>query len=148
MPEPVAKETPSTAEAIGMLRRWIERRAVAAGATALQRADIALAVSEALTNIVQHAYVDRGGEGPMRIRTGQNHHRLYVEVEDEGIGMRKRADKPGVGLALIASLAAEHDVGRGRTGAGTLVRMAFALGEGGPTHIPRGGGVEWGHAPA
>lgn len=126
----VAREAPSTAEAVGVLRRWIDGLCGEAGASDGQRADVALAVSEALSNVVMHAYVDRGAPGPMRVRAESSDHRLLVEVEDDGIGLRPRLDSPGggLGLALIASLTVELEFARGATGDGTLVRMTFPLG--------------------
>jgi serine/threonine-protein kinase RsbW len=124
-----ARETKATADAVGPLRRWVEQLCDGAGAPQDRCADVALATSEALTNVVMHAYVDRPGPGPMRIRAGHVDQRLLVEVEDEGIGLRPRVDSPGsgFGLALIASLAAELEFASGPTGDGTLVRMSFAL---------------------
>lgn len=124
------REATSDAEEVGDLRRWVEGVSAAAGATVQQRADVALAVSEALSNVVMHAYVGRGGRGPMRIRIGKTDHRFLVEVEDVGIGLRPRLDSPGggLGLALIATLAAELELLSGPAGEGTLVRMAFAIG--------------------
>jgi anti-sigma regulatory factor (Ser/Thr protein kinase) len=124
-----AQETPATPEAVGMLRRWVERHCQAAGVAREQCADITLAVSEALSNVVMHAYVERDRPGPMRIRTEQDDHRLLVEVEDEGAGMRPHPDSPGagLGLALIATVAAEFELASGPSGNGVLVRMAFAL---------------------
>jgi serine/threonine-protein kinase RsbW len=124
-----SRETQATPDAVGPLRRWVEQLCTGAGASHEQCADVALATSEALTNVVMHAYVDRTGPGPMRIRAEQVEQRLLVEVEDDGVGLRPRIDSPGggFGLALIASLAAELEFARGRRGSGTLVRMAFAL---------------------
>lgn len=124
-----AREVPATAEAIGPLRHWVEGICADAGGSRRQRADVALAVSEALTNVVMHAYVGRPLPGPMRIRTEATDRRLLVEVEDEGIGIRPRVDSPGggMGLALMALLAADLELGSGPTGDGALVKMAFAL---------------------
>lgn len=126
----IAREEPSIADAVGPLRRWIEGVCVDIGATREQCGDIALAVSEALSNVVMHAYVDRVGPGPMRIRAAHTEHRLVVEVEDDGVGIRPRLDSPGggMGLALIATLASELEFTRGPLGRGALVKMAFALG--------------------
>jgi len=123
-------EVPATADAVGPLRRWVTQVCDDAGASQQSCADVALATSEALTNVVMHAYVGRPGPGPMRLRAAEtSDHRLLVEVEDDGIGLRPRVDSPGggFGLALIASLAAELELGRGPGGTGTLVRMSFAL---------------------
>ena len=130
MPARPAREAQSDPEAVGELRHWIEALSGEAGATAGQRADVALAVSEALTNVVMHAYVGRPGPGPMRVRADHTDHRLRVEVEDDGIGLGARHDSPGagLGLALIASLATELELALGPGGKGTLVRMTFAIG--------------------
>jgi anti-sigma regulatory factor (Ser/Thr protein kinase) len=125
----LSREVPATAEAIGPLRRWVEGICADAGGSCRQRADVALAVSEALSNVVMHAYVGRTPHGTMRIRTDTVEHRLLVEVEDDGIGIRPRLDSPGggMGLALMAMLAADLELGAGPAGNGALVKMAFAL---------------------
>ena len=124
-----AREVPATAEAIGPLRRWVEGICTDAGGSKQQGADVALAVSEALSNVVMHAYVGRDLPGAMRIRTETVERRLLVEVEDDGIGIRPRMDSPGggMGLALMALLAADLELGAGPTGHGARVKMAFAL---------------------
>ena len=124
-----SREVPATAEAIGPVRRWVEGICADAGGSSRQRADVALAVSEALSNVVMHAYVGRALPGAMRIRTETVDHRLLVEVEDDGVGIRPRLDSPGggMGLALMALLAADLELGAGPTGHGALVKMAFAL---------------------
>lgn len=90
--------------------------------------DIKLAVTEACTNVVVHAYAD--GEGPMRLRAGIEDDRLLLVVADQGRGIVPRADSPGLGLGLplIATLAQSLELGTGTQGE-TEVRMTFALGE-------------------
>lgn len=129
LPDRHMREAPPTAEAVRHLRWWIEELCDDVGATSPQRADIALAVSEALTNVVLHAYVGRPS-GPMRIRTERVNGRLLVEVEDDGIGLRPRLDSPGagLGLALIGTLTAELVLTSGPEGRGTLVQMTFSIG--------------------
>ena len=129
-PHLLSRESLSTAEAVGTLRRWIETVCGDAGASDDQRASVVLAVSEALTNVVMHAYTEGSGPGPMRIRAESVDHRLNVEVEDDGVGLRPRTDSPGAGMGLtvIAALAAELNLAHGPGGAGTLVRMSFAVG--------------------
>lgn len=124
-----AREVPATPEAIGPLRRWVEATCSDTGASSRLCADVALAVSEALSNVVMHAYVDRTVPGPIRIRTETGDQRLLVEVEDEGVGIRPRLDSPGagMGLALMAQLAADLELGTRPAGDGALVKMAFAL---------------------
>src|SRR5919205_3332794 len=61
-------------------------------------ADVKLAVTEACTNVVVHAYPD--GEGPMSVSAALRDRRLTVVVSDEGRGIVPRPDSPGLGLGL------------------------------------------------
>jgi anti-sigma regulatory factor (Ser/Thr protein kinase) len=89
-------------------------------------ADIKLAVTEACTNVVVHAYPD--GEGPLGVRAWLRDERLTVVVHDEGRGMLPRADSPGLGLGLplIATLAESLELGTGPDER-TEVRMTFLV---------------------
>jgi serine/threonine-protein kinase RsbW len=89
-------------------------------------ADVKLAVTEACTNVVVHAYPD--SDGPMEIAAAIRDGRLAVAVRDEGRGMLPRADSPGLGLGLplIATLAETLELGRGDDDK-TEVRMTFRL---------------------
>ena len=90
-------------------------------------ADIKLAVTEACTNVVVHAYPD--GEGPMGLRASIQARRLSIVVADRGRGIVPRPDSPGLGLGLplIATLAESLELGTG-VGNETEVRMMFDLG--------------------
>jgi len=126
----LAVTSPATPGEVGPLRRRVEALCADAGASAQVSKDVALAASEALTNVVMHAYVDRDQPGEMRLRASLDDGYVALEIEDDGVGIRPRLDSPGggMGLALIASLAAELELGRGASGAGARVRMGFALG--------------------
>jgi anti-sigma regulatory factor (Ser/Thr protein kinase) len=89
--------------------------------------DIKLAVTEACTNVVVHAYPD--GEGPMGLRAAINSRRLSIVVADRGRGIVPRPDSPGLGLGLplIATLAESLELGTGHDQQ-TEVRMTFDLG--------------------
>jgi serine/threonine-protein kinase RsbW len=89
--------------------------------------DIKLAVTEACTNVVVHAYPE--GEGPMGLRASIGERRLSLVVIDRGRGIVPRPDSPGLGLGLplIATLAHSLELGTGE-GAQTEVRMTFELG--------------------
>ena len=94
--------------------------------------DIRLAVTEACTNVVVHAYPD--AEGPMAVSAVIDDHTLRITVADDGHGLLPRPDSPGLGLGLplIASLADTLELGSGE-GQRTEVRMTFRLdGLGGP----------------
>ncbi len=90
-------------------------------------ADIALAVTEAATNAVLHAFVDQE-PGTVRVVAEAGPGELRVRVIDDGRGMQPRPDSPGLGLGLptIAKLAERMDVLEGEHGRGTEVAMTFA----------------------
>lgn len=91
-------------------------------------ADMKIAITEACTNAVVHAY--RTHDGPLDVAMSVEHQRLVLSIRDRGPGMRplpSEGDGPplGFGLALIASLSDEFGIAGGRHG--TEVRMAFEL---------------------
>jgi stage II sporulation protein AB (anti-sigma F factor) len=89
---------------------------------------IAIAVTEAVTNVVLHAYVEARNVGEFEV-TVQRHadDGLEVHVCDEGRGMMPRSDSPGVGLGLplVAKLAERLEI-QARPGGGTALCMVFA----------------------
>ncbi len=119
---------PAVPEAIARLRHAVVDFAARGGATARQREDIALAVSEALTNVVQHAYAQAPVPGVMAVQAAINDGSLVLVVCDDGAGMPPPADRPasGLGLALIAIIADRLELND--TTRGTRVRMTFAIG--------------------
>jgi anti-sigma regulatory factor (Ser/Thr protein kinase) len=90
-------------------------------------ADIALAVTEACTNAVVHAYP--AGQGTIHVTASHVNGGLEVTVRDHGGGMAPRVDTPGlgVGLPVIAAIAQSLEIATPDDG-GTEVRMCFALG--------------------
>jgi serine/threonine-protein kinase RsbW len=91
-------------------------------------ADIALAVTEACTNAVVHAYIGAPGDGTINVIATHADGSLAVTVRDHGGGMTPRVDTPGlgVGLPVIAAIAESVEIGTPE-GGGTEVRMRFAL---------------------
>jgi anti-sigma regulatory factor (Ser/Thr protein kinase) len=87
---------------------------------------IALAVSEAITNAVVHAYRD-AEVGDVRVVACNEPDRLVVVVRDYGSGMLPRADSPGLGLGLplISQMTDDLQI-EAADGAGTLLRMHFS----------------------
>ena len=89
--------------------------------------DVALAVSEAATNAVLHAYPP-GTNGTILLAIDADRDGCRVMVSDEGVGLRPRPDSPGLGLGLplMAQLADRIDIADG-TGHGVHVKMVFTL---------------------
>jgi serine/threonine-protein kinase RsbW/stage II sporulation protein AB (anti-sigma F factor) len=86
---------------------------------------IAMAVSEAITNVVLHAYRETE-VGEVRVVACDEPDRLVVVVRDYGGGMLPRADSPGLGLGLplISTMTDALQI-EAADGAGTLLRMHF-----------------------
>lgn len=87
--------------------------------------DVALAVGEAIANVVTHAYRGRA-TGPLHVTGLIDSGLIYVTVADEGSGLQPRLDSPGLGLglALIARVSDHFHISH-RQPAGTLVSMGF-----------------------
>jgi anti-sigma regulatory factor (Ser/Thr protein kinase) len=119
---------PAVAASVAEARAAVSEFAEAAGATSDALAAVSLAVSEAVTNAVLHAYLDRDEPGSVEVRARREAETVVVEVADEGRGMLPRTDSPGLGLGLplIAQMTESLEV-HDRDGGGTEIRMAFAL---------------------
>jgi serine/threonine-protein kinase RsbW/stage II sporulation protein AB (anti-sigma F factor) len=89
-------------------------------------ANIALAVSEAITNAVLHGYTDRD-VGFIEVDARVQGPDLVITVTDDGGGMVPRPDSPGLGMGLpiIARLARTLDVRSPESGNGTQLCMTF-----------------------
>jgi anti-sigma regulatory factor (Ser/Thr protein kinase) len=99
-PRDVHQRLPALPASVGRLRRIVVSFAGRSGATLRQREDIALALSEALSNAVQHAYHGCDRPGMIDVRASRSDDALVVAVRDDGIGLDARVDSPGLGLGL------------------------------------------------
>ena len=127
-PPPLHRTLPAVPESVPQLRGALVDFARRAGASASVLTQIQLAISEAVTNVVIHAYVDAPQPGPVRVAAHVENSTVNVVVADEGRGMVPRLDSPGLGLglALMAHAADNLDVHDGDP-IGTQLRMTFAL---------------------
>ena len=92
--------------------------------------DLALAVSEAVTNSVVHAFRTRDpGHVTVCLDIEPDQNRVELTVADDGDGMVPRPDTPGLGLGLplIAQLAETFQICTPPQGTGTEIRMTFHL---------------------
>ena len=97
-------------------------------------ADLKLALTEACSNSVRHAYDD--GEGHVDISFELRDDRLVVEVADDGSGFEPSAvggdggeelSEGGLGIAIIRSIADEVEIGGGPGGRGSRLRFVKLL---------------------
>jgi anti-sigma regulatory factor (Ser/Thr protein kinase) len=126
--EQLRARLPARPASITTLRRAVLDFAAGCGASARHCEDIALAVSEALTNAVMHAYVGRERLGEVAVSAWAHERRLEVVVCDAGRGMRPRDDSPGMGLGLKMVEALTERLVLEDAMPGVRVRMTFAIG--------------------
>ena len=123
-------ELPAAPGTVGTIRNGVRDFARARGGSDALLVDLALAVTEAVTNSVVHAFIDRE-PGIVRTHIQAAADELVVVVTDNGRGMQPRADSPGLGLGLptIASVADAISLSAGKN-AGAKLSMSFATGGG------------------
>ena len=116
---------PATAAGVRAIRRSISVFAEANGARGDGLAAIELAVSEAVANVVVHAYPDEPGE--VRVAADVENGELELVVVDDGEGFRPGpAPGLGLGLGLMRQGATAFEV-RDRPLGGVEVWLRFAL---------------------
>jgi serine/threonine-protein kinase RsbW len=119
---------PAVPANVALVRQALAGLSEQLGLEAARVADMKIAITEACTNAVVHAYGEGGG--PLDVMMAVEHGRLVLTVRDHGGGLHplpSSGEGPplGFGLALIASLADEFGIAGSRHG--TVVRVAFAL---------------------
>ncbi len=128
-PPEVRLSLPARAEGVGVVRQALAGVADALVFDAAVLADMKMAVTEACTNVVVHAYDERDG-GALDVEMLAGDQGLTIVVRDQGVGIEAgpaRNDAPalGLGLPLIAALSDGFELS-GQPGQGTEVRMTFA----------------------
>ena len=98
-------------------------------------ADLKLALTEACSNSVRHAYGD--GDGHVEISFELLDDRLIVEVADDGTGFELQVGsgdgvdgeltEGGLGIAIIRSIADEVEITGGPDGRGSRLRFVKLL---------------------
>jgi anti-sigma regulatory factor (Ser/Thr protein kinase) len=121
---------PARAENVAVVRHAFGGFAEALSVDEQTLADIKLAITEACTNVVIHAY-DDGEDGSLEVDASIEDRHLTVVIRDRGRGIVPRPDSPGLGLGLplIATLAETLELGKDDDDR-TEVRMTFSLDDG------------------
>jgi anti-sigma regulatory factor (Ser/Thr protein kinase) len=117
---------PALPDAVGVARQALTGACEALGLGARATGDVRLAVSEACTNVVSHAYRDRETPGEVEVEVVLAANEMTVIVRDRGTGITPRVESGGLGLGLplIAALTRRAEIGD-YDGGGTEVRMTF-----------------------
>ena len=116
---------PGCGASVVPLRRLVRRWTLAAVADEEVGESIVLAVDEAVSNAVEHAYRDVTGDVQVLAVPRPCGHGVAVVVEDQGVWRAPAADPGfrGRGLALIDELADQHSITA--SAAGTTIRMCW-----------------------
>ena len=121
---------PALADEVGTVRRAAVEFARAEGVPDLRLEDLRLAISEAVSNAVLHAFRMQDLPGTVTVTVDVTPDQ-FVEavVRDDGMGMSPRGDSPGLGLGLglIASVAdaVEHRLPADGVGFELSMRFRF-----------------------
>src|SRR5437773_11585768 len=99
-------------------------------------ADLKLALTEAASNSVRHAYVGDDQAGMVQISYELLPDRLAIEVTDEGGGFDlaepegapEELSEGGLGIAIIRAIADEVEIGKQPDGRGSRLRFEKTLG--------------------
>jgi serine/threonine-protein kinase RsbW len=114
----VALTVPARAEFIALGRLALTGLARTRALSAEIVADLKLALTEACSNSVRHAY-DQGREGVVEIRYELSDDRIAIQVTDDGSGFdpetleraQEELDEGGLGIAIIRALTDELEIG-------------------------------------
>lgn len=121
---------PALADDVARLRHGFVGFARTIGLSRALIDDISIAISEAATNTVMHAYEGVAEPGDVMLTADVSDPAFVrVVIADDGIGMRPRPDTMGLGLGLplMAELADHLAIAPGAGGRGTRVSMEFAV---------------------
>jgi serine/threonine-protein kinase RsbW len=122
----LSESYPAVANSVPTARNAVVAFAAAAGLASQRLDGLRLAVSEALSNVVVHAYPDVPGE--IHLAASVAGGELWVSIADDGAGLSPRVLGPGLGLGLglIAHETDELKIAK-RAGGGTELQLRFKL---------------------
>jgi anti-sigma regulatory factor (Ser/Thr protein kinase) len=123
MAEPFEARIPGTALGVRMLRHEMAGLAEDCGMGPEAIADVRLAVTEAATNAVIHAYDKAPGD--LRVTAAAQDGELLIVIGDTGPGLVERNDSPGLGVGLSVIATVSERLKIVSDSGGTEVHMAF-----------------------
>ena len=126
---------PAVADQVATVRHAILDSAKAHGIGRAPRNDIALAVSEACTNVVLHAYLGAAARAPSPSRPIATTASSSSSSATREAAIRPRTDSPGLGLGLglIGRLTQRLEIASNEPVGATITMVFTAPGEPPPT---------------
>ena len=115
----------ATPEAGYVLRSEMAAIARECGLSDERVGDVKLAVSEAVSNVVRHAYA-REERGQVIATAHVDSGVLRIVIADTGGGLAPRSDSPGLGLGLPLMAHLADAINVVRKAAGTEIHLTFA----------------------
>jgi serine/threonine-protein kinase RsbW len=128
-PAAVILSVPAEPESVSLVRQAVTGIADTLGMSPEARDDLRIAVTEAATNVVVHAYPER--PGIMRLEVWPDTDTMVIHVADHGCGIVPRVERVsaglGLGIQLIAALSEQVSITANDDGSGTRVGMTFRI---------------------
>jgi serine/threonine-protein kinase RsbW len=130
----VALTIPARAEYIALCRLALTGLARTRALQEEVVADLKLALTEACSNSVRHAY-EEGRDGVVQVSYRLRDDRIEVEVADDGAGFdpavleraQRELDEGGLGIAIIRAVTDELEIGSSPEGRGSRLRFTKFL---------------------
>jgi serine/threonine-protein kinase RsbW len=118
---------PARPENVAVVRHVLGALAEVLSLPDVVRENMRLAVTEACTNVVRHAYQDDRGTIDVVVRPRNDALEVIVSDTGRGIGPSPDTAGPGLGLPLITALADTVEIER-QQGRGSRLAMSFLRG--------------------
>jgi anti-anti-sigma factor len=115
---------PAEPQALATIRRTVDQWATQAGASDEDTNDLVVAVDEAVTNVIEHAYSTTGGQ--VEVEASISRGLAQIMVRDRGRWRPSRPGDGGRGLLLMQGLTDEVVVASGPRG--TEIRLSRQIG--------------------
>ena len=117
--------TAAVADSVPLVRHALRVFLEGLGMSEERVAEVALAVTEACSNVVVHAYRDAPGSLEVIVESDREGG-ATVLVRDHGVGFQPHLDSPGlgVGIPVIRAIADSVEIAK-NDGEGTDLRMKF-----------------------
>jgi len=129
---------PCRAEYVRTIRRTLGEFAETLNMPGSAVEEVQIAASEAVTNIIEHAYGRLSRLPPLKVKCSHNTRGLVVEIADRGGGFRMLGNRPsikaciqregGLGITLITHLM-DSVIYSSRPDEGTRIRMVKYTGD-------------------